>query len=67
MVSGNVVNAAARIEVLNKEFGTTILVTEATTAGARAGFDIADGAHKTMRARSKLTMLFVVTVLVSVS
>jgi class 3 adenylate cyclase len=66
MVSGNVVNAAARIEVLNKEFGTTILVTEATIVGARAGFNVADGARETMRGRSKLTMLFVVTVPVSV-
>ena len=66
MVSGNVVNVAARIEPLNKEFGTTILVTEVTIAGARAGFDDAVGARKTMRGRYELTMLFVVTVPVSV-
>ena len=66
MVSGNVINVAARIEALNKEFGTTILVTEVTIAGARAGFDDAVGARKTMYGRSELTMLFLVTVPVSV-
>jgi adenylate cyclase len=64
-VYGDVVNAAARIEALNKEFGTTILAAEATIAGAGDGFEATEVARRTIRGRSEPTTLFAVTAPVS--
>jgi adenylate cyclase len=60
-VYGDVVNAAARIEALNKEFGTTMLAAEATIEAAGAGFEVEEVARRTMRGRSDPTTLFAIT------
>jgi adenylate cyclase len=59
-VYGDVVNAAARIEALNKEFGTTVLAAESTIETAGPGFQISEVARRTMRGRSEPTTLFAV-------
>jgi adenylate cyclase len=66
-VYGDVVNAAARIEALNKEFGTTILVAESTVEAAGNAFTTTEVASRTMRGRSEPTVLFSVTGTPSVS
>jgi adenylate cyclase len=57
-VYGDVVNAAARIEALNKELGTMILAAESTVSAAGAGFEARKVADRTMRGRSEPTSLF---------
>lgn len=57
-VYGDVVNAAARIEALNKEFGTTILAAESTITAAGSRFKADEVASRTMRGRSEPTVLF---------
>lgn len=57
-VYGDVVNAAARIEALNKEFGTRILAAESTIGAAGEGFSVTEVASQTMRGRSEPTVLF---------
>ena len=59
-VYGDVVNAAARIEALNKEFGTTLLAAEATVEAAGPGFQVVEVARRTVRGRSEPTTLFAV-------
>jgi adenylate cyclase len=60
-VYGDVVNAAARIEALNKEFGTTLLAAEATVRAAGSGFRAVEMARRVVRGRSEPTTLFEVS------
>jgi class 3 adenylate cyclase len=60
-VYGDVVNAAARIEAMNKEFGTTILAAQSTVAAAGEGFETSEIGKRTMRGRSEATTLFTVS------
>ena len=57
-VYGDVVNAAARIEAKNKDFGTTLLVAGSTAEAAGAGFEFRKIGAVTMRGRSEPTALF---------
>ncbi len=57
-VYGDVVNAAARIEAKNKDFGTTLLVAGSTAEAAGDGFNFHEIGQVTMRGRSEPTALF---------
>ncbi len=57
-VYGDTVNAAARIEAVNKEFGTTLLVSGSTADAAGSGFDFEPLGDVTMRGRSEPTQVY---------
>lgn len=59
-VYGDVVNAAARIEALNKEFGTTILIAQSTMEAAGDDYQATEVAKRTMRGRSEATTLYTI-------
>jgi class 3 adenylate cyclase len=57
-VYGDAVNEAARIEAMNKEFGTTLLVSGTTAASAGDHFRYEPLGSMTMRGKSEATALF---------
>lgn len=52
-VIGDGVNAASRVQTLNKEFGTTILITESTYAAVRDEFECQLMPEHSLRGKSK--------------
>ncbi|RWW97968.1 adenylate/guanylate cyclase domain-containing protein [Aestuariirhabdus litorea] len=57
-VHGDTVNLAARLEQLNKEYGTCILLSEATRRQAEGVFDFVEVAEVMVRGRRGLTKLY---------
>ena len=57
---GDTVNLAARLEQLNKEHGTTILVSHSTQAGCGDGFVFSSLGHVTVRGRSEAVTIYTV-------
>lgn len=57
-VHGDEVNIAARLEQLNKEYGTYILATEQTVRAAGGGFDFRLMGEVTVRGRARPTCVF---------
>lgn len=57
-VHGDQVNLASRIEQLNKEYGTTILVSEATRNAVKGGFDFEPIGTVKVRGREQLVSLY---------
>jgi adenylate cyclase len=60
-VHGDEVNIAARLEQLNKDYGTYILATEQTVAAAGDGFDFKLMGEVVVRGRKKPTCVFALT------
>jgi class 3 adenylate cyclase len=60
-VHGDAVNLAARLEALNKEHGTRILVSESTRQLAGNGFAFASLGEVTVRGRSEAVAVYTVT------
>ncbi len=59
-IHGDEVNIAARLEQLNKEYGTYILAGEGTIDGAGAGFSFKELGQVTVKGRSSPTKIFTV-------
>ena len=59
-VHGDAVNLAARLEALNKQFGTRGLVSEVTVEAAGDGFDFREVGTETLRGTSQPMRLFTV-------
>ncbi len=59
-VHGDEVNIAARMEQMNKEYGTYILVTDATIAAANQIFDFDPMGEVTVRGRQSATKFFTI-------
>lgn len=55
---GDAVNAAARLEALNKQHGTTILLSEATRAATGEAFEFTLVGEANLRGRSGITRVF---------
>ncbi len=60
-VHGDAVNLAARLESMNKEYGTRILLAESTVAAAGAGFDFQPVGEADVRGKSATVKLFTVS------
>ncbi|MGB0683337.1 MAG: adenylate/guanylate cyclase domain-containing protein [Magnetovibrionaceae bacterium] len=58
-VHGDAVNRAARVEAMNKETGTSILITEATAAGVR-GVNLRDVGEMEVRGQSGAVRVFTI-------
>ena len=56
-VHGDEVNVAARLEQLNKEYGTYVLVSESTVAAAGGGFPFERKGEVTVRGRARPTVV----------
>ncbi len=59
-VNGDNVNIASRLEQLNKEFGTRILVSESTRRMATDGFEFKLIGERSLRGRSEKTKIYTV-------
>jgi class 3 adenylate cyclase len=59
-VYGDVVNAAARIEAANKDYGSTLLIAEATADAAGDEFDFQAVDSLTLRGQSRPTAVFAI-------
>lgn len=59
-VHGDAVNLAARLEALNKQFGTRVLVSQATANAAGDGFEFREVGTETVRGTSRPVRLFTV-------
>jgi adenylate cyclase len=57
-VIGDTVNLGARLESLNKEYGTRIIVSEATTAELKGRYDIRPLGDVTVKGKSKPVAIF---------
>ncbi len=57
-VHGDAVNLAARLEALNKEYGTRILVSEATVDLAGGGFELSRVAQVSIRGKQQKVTLY---------
>lgn len=57
-VHGDAVNLASRVEALNKEYGTRVLITDTTAALLSVREDLHDVATVTVRGRTKPVMLY---------
>jgi class 3 adenylate cyclase len=60
-VHGDAVNLAARLEALNKEYGTRILISESTRLLAGSGFAFTSLGEVTVRGKSEPVRLYTVT------
>jgi len=59
-VYGDVVNAAARIEAANKNYGSTMLIAEATADAAGDEFDFHAVDSLTLRGQSRPTAIYTI-------
>ena len=59
-VHGDAVNVAARLETLNKQFGTRVLISQATADAAGDGFDFREVGTETARGTSRPVRLYTV-------
>ena len=61
-VIGDTVNVAARVEGMNKDLGTTILVTEATRRALGTRFDLKDRGTVHVKGREQAVHVYEVVV-----